>query len=1106
MKYSYRAYIKYLLFLFVMVFCGPNLMAQPEKLSQLEVQLKQEQLAREDRIAAYLLQNGLQKRIFLDSSKTISEIIDVRSGVPYFYITTNRTGGELIKTDRVYPGGSANLNLTGANQTLGIWDGGGVRTSHQEFTNRVTQKDVPAGVIDHATHVAGTMIAAGIATLSDGTNTYPQGARGMSYAANLWSYDWNNDNAEMASAANNGIQVSQHSYGLITGWAYGNWSGNTAWHWWGDAALSTTIDARFGYYDQESRNWDLIANAADEYLIVKSAGNDRGEGPAPGTVHYFLDPTNGYTWTQSTAIRNPDGNANGYDCITDAGNAKNILTIGAVDLAGAMASFSGWGPTDDGRVKPDLVAKGVGVLSTGSFNDADYFFSNGTSMSGPMVSGAMGLLLEHQANLFPNKKLKASTLKALSIHTANNRVGGSAEGPDYRFGWGLLDVEKAALTMTAHKATGIHIFEEQLAQGEELFIPVQAKGTEPLRVTIVWNDPAGVVATQSLNNTTPKLVNDLDVRILETNQTYEPYILDPANPANAATRGDNFRDNVEMVHIENPAAGSYLVKIAHKGTLANGQQAFSIIIMGNEALTSLADLSLIPATAKLVVNGVTTINGNLEVSAIKTPASGQLVLTPNSTLIINDEFIVESDGQVELRSDATGYAQLKIDPNANISVLGTLTQEQWISGTGWRNIGLSLFGQQAQDLGAVSSTAIGQNFTKWDAASSEWVAVLPNEPLQRGTGYATYVGDFGIIADNEKVIAEGTPAISFNPSLDYHDGTGTSSVFTDPAAAAGWNFIANPFTAGLDFSAIPLANFSNVQRAFYIWNPAKGLNGGYEAWSAGASPNDIPPIIPPMQGFWVQTSAPGASLGTLTSTYTTVATPSDFLKRNEVSDHIVLELHHNNKKLDHLTLALIPNSKIGFDANWDAIKKLERSNEMAIFSKSGLYPLAINAIPFQFATETPLLLPLGFGDSPLPLSLKVNKEFLSFDASIYLWNKTDGQLLSTEPGPIQLPFGSQKKEWMLVLSNNPIQNKDLLQPIVIQQNDKEIQIITNGYTGSLNAVLMDINGREIVKNRFVFDVDAVHLNKIATESIARGVYVLHLTLDNGETIVQKMIL
>lgn len=557
---------------------------QRQKLNELSIEFERDFAIR--KAEAMRLADSLGIPVRYESDGQIIELMFFENGIPVYNTTFNAEGATLIHTDDVHPGGSAGLSLTGSGQILGIWDGGKVLNTHQEFVGRVTQTDGATSLSNHATHVAGTMIAAGVTS----------SAKGMSYAATLNAHDWNSDNSEMTTAASAGLKVSQHSYGFVTGWDYGSWSGNEGWHWFGDPAVNAAEDYGFGFYSSAVNAWDQIAHNAPNYLIVKSAGNDRGQGPAPGTFHYYW---NGSSWTGSTASRDLDGGSDGYGSIPYRGNAKNILTVGAVDYLGLMSSFSSWGPTDDGRVKPDVVAKGVFVYSSVGPNNADYSYYSGTSMSGPMVSGSTGLLLQHQQNLNPGENLLSSTVKGLIIHSADDNISG-VPGPDYRFGWGLMDTEKAADIMSINNLAGnIHIHELTLNNGNQITIPVKATGEEPLRATLVWNDVPGTPPPPSLNPTTSMLVNDLDLRILDaaSNTTF-PYILNPANPSSAATTGDNFRDNVEMVHIFSPVAGEvYNVRISHKGSLNGGNQQFSLIITGNEAVSAVSNPQTLTATA-----------------------------------------------------------------------------------------------------------------------------------------------------------------------------------------------------------------------------------------------------------------------------------------------------------------------------------------------------------------------------------------------------------------------------------------------------------------------------------------------------------------------------
>lgn len=538
-------------------------------------------IEKEDAIIKAALFNIPVRKTF-PNGQTI-ELMRFKNNVPVYYTTFNAEGAQVIKSSKLYPGGVMGYNLTGAGQILGIWDSGRVRETHQELSGRVTQVDGAVTLSDHSTHVAGTLIGSGVNAA----------AKGMSYMANLNAYDWNNDDAEMATAAANGLKVSQHSYGLITGWYY-DW-GEGFWYWMGDVTISQTEDYNFGFYSTNTQLWDQIAVNAPNYLIVKSAGNDRGQGPAPGTQHYYWN--NG--WTLSTMTRDKDGGVSGYDCIPDVGNAKNILTIGAVTANGVMSSFSSWGPTDDGRVKPDVVAKGVSVLSSVATNNTAYDVYGGTSMAGPMVSGSVGLLLQHQNKLHPGVPLRSATMKGLIIHSADDNISG-APGPDYRFGWGMMDTQKAAQIMKDNKYNGgLHVYEAVLNNGGQSTFTIKATGEEPLRATIVWTDVPGTSPPPSLNPTTLMLVNDLDLRIfdLADNIEYRPYVLNPANPAAAPTTGDNFRDNVEMVHINSPTAAKiYTVKVTHKGTLTGGNQKFSLIITGNENQASISRPQSLTAT------------------------------------------------------------------------------------------------------------------------------------------------------------------------------------------------------------------------------------------------------------------------------------------------------------------------------------------------------------------------------------------------------------------------------------------------------------------------------------------------------------------------------
>ncbi len=505
----------------------------------------------------------------------------------------NAVAADTISTDEIRPGGSTGLGLTGTNQVIGLWDIGDVRLTHQEFTNggaRVFDMDgvSPDGQQWHATHVTGTLAAKGVVAAS----------RGMAYEARVNTFDDKFDFSEMQSqAATNRLRVSNHSYGQYAGW--GDYEAITGYPiWWGELLLDTAEDWQFGFYTGASQSVDATAYAAPYYLTVWSAGNDRGEsGPASQpTLHWCR--YNGVWNVYSPLHTHPgDGGATGYDTVSAQQTAKNGLVVGAVDdIVGgysgsnsvSVASFSSWGPTDDGRIKPDIAANGVLLYSTTNSSDVAYSSSSGTSMAAPSVAGSISLLMQLHDQLHgTNQPWLSSTWKAIVLNTADE--AGTAAGPDYKTGWGLMNTARAALLVRSNFLAGgvSHIKETVLQNTNSVEFTATAAGTNQLKVMAVWTDPpATPLVYASIDPTNIMLVNDLDVRVIRSGATNLPWVLDPTSPANAATTGDNIRDNVEQVVINKPVTnGVYTVRITHKGTLTDGSgnttnQRVSIVLSG----------------------------------------------------------------------------------------------------------------------------------------------------------------------------------------------------------------------------------------------------------------------------------------------------------------------------------------------------------------------------------------------------------------------------------------------------------------------------------------------------------------------------------------------
>jgi serine protease AprX len=198
------------------------------------------------------------------------------------------------------------------------------------------------------------------------------------------------------------------------------------------------------------------------------------------------------------------------------------------------------------------------------------------------------LLQQHFRNITTGF-MRSATLRGLMVHSADE--AGDAKGPDPKFGWGLLNAEKAVgLISNAYKTNNNVIIQEfdsrtaPLFQGGVYTKIVKAKGSEPLVATISWTDQAGLANNGTVDLTTPVLVNDLDIRITKNTEVFFPWRLNDVRNQ-PAVQGDNKVDNIEKVEIDLPTSDLYTITVSHKGILSGNSQDFSLIISGLEENT-----------------------------------------------------------------------------------------------------------------------------------------------------------------------------------------------------------------------------------------------------------------------------------------------------------------------------------------------------------------------------------------------------------------------------------------------------------------------------------------------------------------------------------------
>ncbi len=430
--------------------------------------------------------------------------------------------------------------LDGSGVTVMVYDGGRA-FGHADFGSRLTiGASDTAGISDHATHVSGTIGGDGSITFNN---------RGMAPGVDIISYGFEQPGGlqEGFLYTDPGDLEADYTEAILT---YGAQIANNSI---GTNTAPNGYPCEWtGNYGVTSALIDAVARGStgDPMRIVWANGNER----------------------QSSRCQGDDnGNFGDFFSTAPPACAKNHITVGSVDSdTDLTSSFSSWGPTDDGRIKPDISAPGCqaggdgGVTSTSS--SGGYNVKCGTSMACPTTTGISALIMEQYRITFPDRdELMNATLKSLLANSADDR--GNA-GPDYKYGYGSIRGVEAIDTVIAE-----NIIESEVAQaGVYRGIIIVGAGESELKVTVAWDD------APAAPNVTTALVNDLDIRLIDAGgNVYLPWTLDPTNPNGGAVQNvADHLNNIEQVSIVNPAPGAYTVEVTGFNIAVGPTQTFGL--------------------------------------------------------------------------------------------------------------------------------------------------------------------------------------------------------------------------------------------------------------------------------------------------------------------------------------------------------------------------------------------------------------------------------------------------------------------------------------------------------------------------------------------------
>jgi subtilisin family serine protease len=282
--------------------------------------------------------------------------------------------------------------------------------------------------------------------------------------------------------------------------------------------------------------------------------------------------------------------------------AKNSISVGATlngASADSVASFSSRGLASDNRIKPTVVAPGVGIWSADKNGDNLYIQLSGTSMATPTTAGAVALILQYYSEgWYPTGEKNpvdafepSSTLIRATLINGAIEINGSGaysngtKYPNGDQGWGRVDLNNSLYFKGDSKRMWVVDNTRGVATGENSKYQIQVSdNTQPLKFTLAWTDYPGSPAVSV------QLVNDLNLKVTDPNgKVYRGNVFTSYNPGYSTTGGTPDNRNVEEVVLLLPdnnkfPTGTYTVEvIGHNvpnGEAGTSAQPFALVVTG----------------------------------------------------------------------------------------------------------------------------------------------------------------------------------------------------------------------------------------------------------------------------------------------------------------------------------------------------------------------------------------------------------------------------------------------------------------------------------------------------------------------------------------------